>query len=132
MKYSPRTTMLFLDAVSWAYIENVKSEFNENSLIHPVHFVISNRPISNERLEQFKEEAWEDPIWQILLNDIIECWSENNFYSASIVSVFDIFSHEGLILGDQWITASSALRSEIKSILHQGYLGIYWPLTKRN
>ena len=65
LKYSPGKTMLVLDALSWAYIKNSKPEFDENSLIHYVHFVISNLPTSNKRLEQFKEETQKDPILQI-------------------------------------------------------------------
>ena len=49
--------MLVSNALSQAYIKIWKIEFDENSLIHHVHFVISNIPISNERLEQFKEET---------------------------------------------------------------------------
>ena len=33
-KYSSRTTMLVLGALSGAYIENSKPEFNENSLVY--------------------------------------------------------------------------------------------------
>ena len=43
--------MLVSDAPIQAYIKNSKPEFDENNLIHHVHFVISNLPISNERLE---------------------------------------------------------------------------------
>ena len=57
LKYSPRTTMLVLNALSQAYIENWKPDLDENSLTHHVNFVISNLPISKERLEQFKEET---------------------------------------------------------------------------
>ena len=57
LKYSPRTTMLVLNALSQAYIENSKPDLDENSLTHHVNFVISNLPISKERLEQFKEET---------------------------------------------------------------------------
>ena len=49
--------MLVLDALGRAYIKNSKPEFDENSLMHHVHFVILNLPISNERLEQFKEKT---------------------------------------------------------------------------
>ena len=62
MKYSPGKTMLVSDALSQAYIKNSKPEFDENSLIHHVHFVILNLPVSNERLQQFKGETGKDPI----------------------------------------------------------------------
>ena len=56
--------MLVSNALSQAYIKIWKIEFDENSLIHHVHFIISNLPVSNERLEQFKEETQKDPILQ--------------------------------------------------------------------
>ena len=54
----------------------------------------------------------------------------------------DISYHEGLLLKDQRIIVPSALRSEMKSILHQGHLGIenckkrarqalFWPLVNK-
>ena len=53
LKYSPGKIILVSDALSRGYIKNSKPVFDENSLIHHVHFVISNPPMSNERLEQF-------------------------------------------------------------------------------
>ena len=47
LKYSPGKTMSVSDALSRAYIKNSKPEFDGNSIIHHVHFVISNFPISN-------------------------------------------------------------------------------------
>ena len=88
LKYSPGKTMLVLDALSWAYIKNSKPEFDENSLIHYEHFVISNLPTSNKRLEQFKEERRKDPILQTLRKYTIKSWPEKNFNSTWIPSVF--------------------------------------------
>ena len=68
--------MLVLDALSWAYIKNSKPEFDENSLIHYVHFVILNLHTSNKRLEQFKEERRKDPILQTLLKYTTKSWPE--------------------------------------------------------
>ena len=52
------------DALSRAYIKNSKLEFDEYSFIHHVHFVFLNLPISNKRLEKFKEETRKEPILQ--------------------------------------------------------------------
>ena len=69
--------MLVSDALIRGYIKNSKSVFDENSLIHHVYFVISNLPMSNERLEQFKKETWKDPILQTLIKYSIEDWPVN-------------------------------------------------------
>ena len=126
--YSPRKTILVSDALSQAYIKNSKPEFDENSLIHQVHFVISNLPISNERLEQFKEGTQKDPILKTLMKYTIEDWPETTLISHELHPYFthcsDISYHERLLLKDQRIIVPSALRSEMKSILHQGHLVI--------
>ena len=64
--------MLVSDTLSEAYIKNSKPEFDENSLIYDVHFVILNLPISNKRLEQFKEETRKDPILQTPIKYAVE------------------------------------------------------------
>ena len=98
-----------------------KPECDENGLIHHMHFVISNLPISNERLEQFKE-TWKDPILQTLIKYTIEGWTEKTLISQELHPCFthhsDISYHEGLLLKDQQIVVTSALRSEMKSIYY--------------
>ena len=146
MKYSPGKTRSVSDALSRAYIKNSKPEFDENSLIHHVHFVFSNLPISNERLKHFKEETRKDPILQTLIKCTIEGWPEKTLISYELHPYFthrsDISYHEGLLLKDQRIVVPSALRSEMKSILRQGHLGIenckkrarqalFWPLINK-
>ena len=50
--------MLISDTLSRSYLKNSVPEFDENSLIHHVHFIISNLPISDlARLKQFREET---------------------------------------------------------------------------
>ena len=86
-----------------------------------MHFVISNLPISNERLEQFKE-TWKDPILQTLIKYTTEGWPEKTLISQELHPCFthhsDISYHEGLLLKDQQIVVTSALRSEMKSIYY--------------
>ena len=80
--------MLLLDALGRAYIKNSKRQFDENSLIHHVHFVISGLPIRNERLEQFKEETPKAPILQTLIKYTIEGWPEKSSNFTRITAVF--------------------------------------------
>ena len=64
--------MLVLDAISRADIKNLKPEFDRNSLTHHMHFVISNLPISNKHLAQFKEETQNDPSLKSLQNTLLK------------------------------------------------------------
>ena len=111
-----------------------------------MQFLFSNLPISNERLEQYKEETRRDPILQTLIKYTIERWPEKTLISYELHPYFthrsDISYHEGLLFKDQPIIVPSALRSKMKSILHQGHLGIenckkrarqalFWPLINK-
>ena len=116
--------MLVLDALSRAYIKISKPEFDKNSLMHHVHFVISNLPINNEHLEQL-EETRKDRILQTLLKYTIKRWAEKTLILHELHPYFtyrsDISYQEGLLLKDPKI---NALRSEMMSILYEGHLGI--------
>ena len=115
LKYSPGKIMLVSDALSRSCIKNSKPEFHENSLIHHLHFVSLSLPISNELLEQFKEETRIDPIFQKLIKHAIEGWPDKTLIPHELHSHFihcsDISYHEGLLPKDQ-------------RILHQRHLGI--------
>ena len=105
MKYFPGKTILVSNALSRGYIKNSKPVFDENGLIHHVHFVISNPPMSNERLEQFKKETPNNHILQTLIKYSIEDWPEKILISYELLPYFtqrsDISYHEGLLLKDQ-------------------------------
>ena len=77
-----------------------------------MHFVISNLPISIERLEQFKEETRKDSIVQTLIKYTIEGWPEKSLISQELQPYFshrsDISYHEGLLLKDQGSVVPSA------------------------
>ena len=109
--------MLVSDAISRAYVKNSKPEFDENSLIHHVNFVILDLPLSNKRLEQFKEQTRKDPILQTLIKYTIEGWPEKTLTSHELHPYFthssDISYNERLLLKNQRIIVPSTLRSEI-------------------
>ena len=62
-----------------ACVKNSKPELDENSLIHNVHFVIWNLPVSNKSLEQFKEETQKDPTLQTLVSTVLKVDQKKNF-----------------------------------------------------
>ena len=51
-QYSPGKDMLVSDTLSRSHLSDSEPKFTENSLIHHVHFVQSNIPISETRLKQ--------------------------------------------------------------------------------
>ena len=54
-------------------------------------FVISNFPISNERLKQFKEETCKDPILQTYIKYTIKGWPEKTLISHELHLILPIF-----------------------------------------
>ena len=49
--------MLVSDTLSRSHLSDSEPKFTENSLIHHVHFVQLNIPISETRLKQFQLET---------------------------------------------------------------------------
>lgn len=87
-----------------------------------MHFIISNLPVNNKRLKQFKEKTQKDPIFQktqkdpifqTLLKSTIGSWSEKTFIPHQLRPYFthhsDISYHEALLLKDQQIIVPSSL-----------------------
>ena len=62
LEYAPGKTMLVSDTFSRSYLNDNKIEFDENTLIRHVHFILSNLPISQSRLDQFLLETQKDQI----------------------------------------------------------------------
>ena len=74
LEYVPVKTMLLSNALSRSYLNDIKPEFNENTLIRQVHFILSNLPISQSRSKQFRLETQNDEILQTLI-----CYTTNDW-----------------------------------------------------
>ena len=55
LEYAPGKTMVVSDALSRAYINNSRTEFEENDLIYHVHLIVRNLPISKRRIKELQE-----------------------------------------------------------------------------
>ena len=64
--YSPAKDILISDTLSRFHLSHFKPEFTENSLIHHVHFILLNLPISGTRLKEFQLKTKSDPILSTL------------------------------------------------------------------
>ena len=109
--------MLVSDALSGAYIKNLKPGLDENSLIHHLHFVILDLPISNKLWEQFKETQFYKPRDPKKFTNpyTVHYWRFPHKLRPYFTHRGDISYHEGLLLKDQQIILPNALRSEMKS-----------------
>ena len=66
-EYAPGKTMLVSDTSSRSYLNDIKPEFDENTLIRHVHFILSNLPASLSRSDQFLLETQKNQILQTLI-----------------------------------------------------------------
>ena len=135
--------MLVSDALSWSHLNDIKPEFDENTLIRHVNFILSNLPISQSRLDQFRLETQKDQILETLICYTINGWPEKHQVPKELFPYYshhsEITYHEGILLKNQRILVPTTLRSEMESIIHQGHFGLenskkracqalFWPL----
>ena len=135
--------MLVSDTLSRSHLSLSKPEFTDDSLIHHVHFVLSNLLISETRLKQFKLEPKNDPILQTLITYTFHEWPEKHLIPTNLLLYYthhsDITCCEGILMENERIIVPTTLRTETKSLIHQGQLGTenckkrarqssFWPL----
>ena len=135
--------MLVSDILSRSHLSLSQPEFTEDSLIYHVHSVLSNLPISETCLKQFQLETKNDPILQTFITYTTHEWLEKHLIPTDLLPYYthrsDIRLCEGIILKNERIIVPTTLRAEMKSLIHQGHLGIenckkrarqslFWPL----
>ena len=134
--------MLVSDTLSRSHLSLSEPELTKDSLLQDVHFVLSNLPISEIRLKQFQEETKNDPILRTLITYTTHEWPEKHLPSTDLLPYYtrrNITSCEGIILKNERIIVPTTFRAEMKSVIHQGNLGIenckkrtrkslFWPL----
>ena len=120
--------MLVSETLNRSHLSYFEPEFTQDSLIHHAHFV-SNLPISETRLKQFQLETKNDPVTlQTLIAYTTHVWPEKHLIPTDLLPYYthrsDITFCEGIVLKNERIMVPINLRAEIKSFIHQGYLGI--------
>ena len=141
LEYAPSKTKLVFNAKSWSYLNDIKPEFDENTLILHLHVILSNLTITQSRLDQFCIETQKDQILQTLICYTINGWREKHQVPKEL---FPYYSHcseimylEGILLKNQRIIVPTTLCCE--SIILQGHFGLenlkkctrqalFWPL----
>ena len=85
LQYSPGKDMLVSDTLSRSHLSCSQPEFAENSLIHHVHFVLSNIPISETCLKQSQLETRNDPILQTVITYATHEWPEKHLIPTDLL-----------------------------------------------
>ena len=120
--------MLVSDTLSRSHLSRFEPEFTEDNLIHHVHFVLLNLPVSETRLKQFQLETKNDPILQTLITYTTHEWPEKHLIPTYLLLHYTYHSYitfcEGILLKNERIIVPTNFRAEMKSLIHQGHLGI--------
>ena len=80
--------MLVSDTLSKSHLSRSQPKFTEDSLIHHVHSVLSNLPISETRLKQFQLETKNDPILQTLTTYTTREWPETHVIPTDLLPYY--------------------------------------------
>ena len=103
-------------------------EFTEDSLIHHVHLVLSNLPISETRLKSFQLETKNDPILQTLITCTTHALPEKHLIPTDLFLYYtrhsDITFYDGILMKNEQIIVPTTFQVEMKSLIQQGHLGI--------
>ena len=128
LQYSPAKDMLISDTLSRSHLSCFEPEFTEDSLAHHVHFVLSNLPISETHLKKFQFETKTDSILQTQITYATHEWPEKHLIPTNLLTYYthclDITFCEGILLKNEWIIVPTNIQAEMKSLIHQGHLGI--------
>jgi transposase InsO family protein len=117
--HTDKTNQDHIFTITRSYIEQELENIN----------VVQGLPISNERLNQIKEETARDPNMQELMSVVKDGWPDSRSeLSTSIEAYFnyrdEIVTQSGLILKCDRVIIPPKLRKEILEKLHSSHLGI--------
>ena len=140
LDFEPGKRMVVSDVLSRAHLDEAKSEIPESEMELYVHSIITNLPVSEQRWKQLQSETVIDSTLQMLKGYILYGWPSTIDSSLKPYFSFrdEICYHDGALLKGQRLIIPSKMRAEIKSIPHQGHIGIsrtksnarnsvYWP-----
>ena len=142
-QYVPGKQLHVADTLSRAYLREATPEISEQDMAYHIHSVISSLPISADKLKQLQKETEKDQTLQVVKDHIMNGWPKSSSDLDPSVAPYykiqnDLSYVHNLILKDQRIVVPTALRQEMKAILHTGHSGIecckrrardtqYWP-----
>ena len=112
--------MLVSDTLIRSHLSRSQPEFTEDSLIHHVHSVLSNLPISETRLKQFQLETKNDPILQTLITYTTHEWPERYVIPTDILLYYthrnDIRFCGGILLKNELLEIQNCKKRARQSL----------------
>ena len=127
VQYKPGKEMYIADALSRAYLPVTSSPDIE--IEAQVHMVISNLPVSNEKLEEFRKETTNDVTLTKLIETVLNGWPETKSQAAQEIRAYWNFREEisvvnGVLYKGERLIVPAAMRGEMLKRIHESHLGI--------
>ncbi len=125
--WKPGKEMFVPDTLSRAYLKDpVKPLFNERVEICSV---ISVMPISNEKLQVFREATEKDPVLQVLRKQLLVGWPEHRREVPECIRPYymhkdDITCCDQLMFRGNQVIIPSELRSDMLKRIHESHQGV--------
>ena len=142
LKYIPGKDAVVPDALSRAYLDDCDPEISEEDLEAYVHQIVSEMPISDKKLIQYRQSTASDETLQLLAEYTSNGWPIKSKIPKPVRQYYnvreDITAIDGLLLKGHRIIIPSELRSEVRNLIHAGHQGmdkcmararehVFWP-----
>lgn len=127
VQYKPGKEMHIADALSRAYLPVTNSP--DKDIEAQVHMVMSNLPVSNEKLRVFRAETAKDVILNKLIQTVLQGWPETKSEVVKDIHAYwnyrdEISVVEGILFKGERLIVPTSLRAEMLKLIHEGHLGI--------
>ena len=131
IKHVPGKELYTADTLSRAPISNhlTESALTQQQVVEVcMERTISHLPVSNQRLETYRQAQSTGPICQQILKYCREGWSDKKQVDPSVKTYWEaqgeLTESNGLLMYAQRMVVPKALQTETLSKLHQGHQGI--------
>ena len=135
--------MVIADTLSRAYLPNDESNDLEKDLEVQVHMLISNLPISQPKLEEFKTATKEDQVLQSLKDTVLNGWPQTRNEVPNEIRPYwdfreEVHTSDDLLFKGEKLIVPKSMQREMMEKIHSSHLGInkckarardilYWP-----
>ena len=136
--YIPGKDMVVTDTLSRAYLSNTSTpEIDTSDMTRYVRFLISNLPISDDKLLQFQRETSRDPALEKLQGYTEKGWPQEKqdvdslvhslilsctFSCTTNIAMKSLLQINGLLLRNERIIVPTTMRQEMRTKIHAGHL----------
>ncbi len=124
--YKPGKELYIPDALSRAPLTDTPPSENDE---HEIMSVISQMPVTNEKLIELREKTAEDPVLAVVCELVLQGWPDDKNRVPHVARPFHTFRDEitycnGLLFRQSQIIIPSAMQAEMLAKLHASYQGI--------